>query len=132
MSAHTLATGLAAVRIAIGTLATFLPRLGMRLFGFPVEHDTPTTRAMARLFGIRNVVLGVQVAANAAHPDKLAHVARINAGVDAADVAVFAAPLRGRQGIDRASIMAGLTAVAACAGFVALSVTASREATHRD
>lgn len=129
MDARTLATRLAAVRIAIGMLATFLPRLGMRLFGFPAEHDTPTTRAMARLFGIRNVVLGVQVAANAQHPDRLAHVARVNAGVDAADVAVFAVPLLRRQGIGRAAVMAGLTATAACVGFVTLSATASGEAT---
>ena len=48
-------------RILLGIAPFVAARPSARLLGFPVDHDNPTTRLMARLFGVRDIGLGVLV-----------------------------------------------------------------------
>jgi hypothetical protein len=49
---------IAFLRIAIGVVSWFAPRLGGRLFGLDVSGN-PQAPYLARLFGVRDVVLGL-------------------------------------------------------------------------
>ena len=49
---------IAALRIAIGVISYLAPRLGGRLFGLDVAGN-PQAPYLARLFGVRDLVLGI-------------------------------------------------------------------------
>jgi hypothetical protein len=115
-----LAQVLAGIRIAIGSLAILTPRLGLRLFGFPVEHDNPTAGLLGRLFGVRNVLLGLEVLNADDDPVELERMAGMNATVDAADALLIAGPLVRRKGLARGGLTAFVTASAVGLGFVQL------------
>ena len=97
--------GLAAAgRVAIGAAALFAPVRTSRLLGFPQAHDSATARLMGRLFGVRDVALGLLVWRVREDP-ALSRVAfALNACVDAGDVAAATVPLARRSGIDRAAL----------------------------
>ncbi|HUB09387.1 MAG TPA: hypothetical protein VMB50_20455 [Myxococcales bacterium] len=104
----------AAVRGALG-LAPFLAAgLLVRRLGFPPEHDNASARLMARLFGVRDALLGVLAAWVIGHPADLPFIALVQAGADGGDLLSAAIPLARRQGIDRAAAM---TAAFAGVGF---------------
>jgi hypothetical protein len=46
-------------RIIIGVALLFPTILSLRLFGIPEKYDSAALRAMGRLFGIRDIALGV-------------------------------------------------------------------------
>jgi hypothetical protein len=73
------------------------------MLGFPPAHDTPTTRLMARFFGVRDIGLGVLVFYALAHPLVLSFVILFNSLTDFGDLFAIAIPLLRRQGIDRAA-----------------------------
>ena len=83
--------------------------LGRRIFGIPAAQDNGGgLRLAARLFGIRNVVLGSwALLARDQGVDERRLCYRLNAAVDVADVAVLAwAGIRG-DGLRRAALMGG-------------------------
>lgn len=103
-------------RIVIGLTPILAAGPAVRLLGFPVEHDNPTGRVMARLFGVRDIGLGVMaIGAALAHPSWLGFVCLFNAAHDAGDAAMFAWPLLRRSGIDRAATIGLLVASSAVA-----------------
>jgi Domain of unknown function (DUF4267) len=93
----------AAGRVAIGAAAVLAPGPTSRLLGFPRQHDSATARLMGRLFGIRDVALGVLVWQVREDRELSRFAYKLNAWVDAGDMAAAAAPLLRRRGIDRAS-----------------------------
>ena len=115
-------------RIAIGGAAALAPGALLTAFGIDASEDSPTLRYFARLFGIRNAVLGVLLWQVRHDPDRLAVVARINAITEILDAMAGAAPLVARQGRDRSAIAAVATSLAVSAGFAGLSVAARRRA----
>jgi hypothetical protein len=85
------------------------PILGARpvaqLLGFPSAHDTPTTRLFARLFGVRDIGLGILVFWALQDVAMLRFVFLFNAAHDLADALVIGVPLVHKQGIDRAAYL---------------------------
>jgi hypothetical protein len=106
------------VRILLGLTPFFAARLSARLMGFPLGHDNPTTRLMARLFGVRDVGLGVLVFFGLQHPESLAFIVLFNALTDFGDLLAIAIPLLKRQGIDRAAWTSAVFALPAGVGWL--------------
>jgi hypothetical protein len=103
------ATRAGVTRICIGGSMVLTTGLGRRIFGIPAAQDNGGgLRLAARLFGIRNVVLGTwSLLAREQGIDERRLCYRLNAAVDAADLAVLAwAGVRG-QGLVRAALMGG-------------------------
>jgi hypothetical protein len=98
-------------RIVLGLAPFVAPRLSARLLGFPLSHDTPTTRLMARFFGVRDIGLGLLAFYAIAHPELAGPVFLFNALMDAGDLYAISIPLVKRQGIDRAALMSALFAI---------------------
>jgi hypothetical protein len=90
-------------RVVLGLVPFVAARRSAALLGFPQAHDTPTTRLMARFFGVRDVGLGVLVFYALSHPAVLTFVLLFNALTDFGDLGAIAIPLLRRQGIDRAA-----------------------------
>lgn len=90
-------------RILLGLAPFVAARRASRLLGFPESHDSPTARLMARLFGVRDVGLGVLVFWALGHPEVLPFVLLFNALTDFGDLVAISIPLVRRQGIDRAA-----------------------------
>ena len=107
-------------RIVLG-LAPFLAAgPSSRLLGFPMQHDTATARLMARLFGVRDVGLGVLVFYALRHPETLGFVMVFNALTDFGDLLAISIPLLKRQGIDRAAVRSAAFALPAGVGWLAV------------
>ncbi|GEM_PF-1655206 len=94
------ASSLAAGRIVIGLAPIVAPEASMQLLGFPVEHDNPTGRMVAGLFGTRDIALGAIVLANLDDERALRRTFLLNLCVDLADAAVISIPLWTDAGID--------------------------------
>ena len=90
-------------RILLGLAPFLAARPSARVMGFPADHDNPTTRLMARLFGVRDIGLGVLVFYGLQHPATLAFIIIFNALTDFGDLFAIGIPLLRRQGIDRAA-----------------------------
>lgn len=116
-----LARQMGVARIAIGAAALLAPSLTSRLMGFPTDHDNPTARLMGRLFGVRDVALGVLVLSLHDDPRVARSIYHLNAAVDAGDAASMAAAVVGRQGIDRAAMSSAALAVPAALGWIHLA-----------
>lgn len=109
-------------RVLIGLTPFFMAGPAVRLLRVPGSHDNPSMRLMARLFGVRDVGLGVLVFWATSHPEALGFVLLFNAVTDFGDAASAAIPLLKRDGIDLA---AGFTlALASAAGVLWLVVHA--------
>ena len=117
-----------AERVAIGGAAALAPGALLTAFGIDGDEDSPTLRYFARLFGIRNAVLGLLLWQARNDPARLAVMARINAATEVLDAAAGAVPLVKRQGRDRSAIAAVATSLAVSAGFAGLAIAASRRA----
>jgi hypothetical protein len=117
---RTVLEAMAMGRVAIG-LAPFIAagRLS-RLLGFPEDHDNPTSRLMARFFGIRDVGLGVLIQYGVRHPELLPFLVVFNACMDGGDLLSIAIPLVRRQGIDRAGWRSSMFAATGGLGWLAV------------
>ena len=118
VSKVTLAMGVG--RVLLGLAPFVAAELSTRLLGFPPEHDNPTSRLMARFFGVRDVGLGVLIFHGLAHTEQLPFLLLFNALTDFGDLFAIAIPLVRRQGIDRAAL--GSAAFALPAGLAWLAV----------
>lgn len=119
---HHLVFGMGVGRILLGLAPFVAAGPSARLLGFPTSHDNPTTRLMGRLFGVRDVGLGVLVFYALRHPEILPFVLLFNALTDFGDLLAIAIPLVRRQGIDRAALAsAGFALPAGLAWLAVLS-----------
>lgn len=101
-------------RIAIGAGMLTAPELSMRALGF--SEVTPATAAVARIAGVRDLVLGAVTLAALDDPARLRAASLANAVADSGDTAAFAAALGSAE---RTAGARGLAAAlpAALAGF---------------
>ena len=90
-------------RIAIGLAPFVAAKASSRMLGFPADHDNPTTRLMARMFGVRDIGLGLLAFYGACHPEVLPVLALFQAAMDVGDLVSMINALVRRQGIDRAA-----------------------------
>ncbi len=90
-------------RIALGLAPFVAPTAASSLLGFPVAHDNPTTRLMARMFGVRDIGLGLIAFFAVAHPALRAPIFLFQAATDAGDLVAIGTALVRRHGIDRAA-----------------------------
>ena len=112
-------------RIALGLIPFFAAKRSAALLGFPAAHDTPTTRLMARFFGVRDVGLGILVFYALTHPASLLFILGFNGAMDFGDLIAISIPLLKRQGIDRAAwTSVGFALPAAIAWLTVLSQAA--------
>jgi len=95
--------GMAVGRVALGLAPFLAARPAARVLGFPLAHDTPTTRLMARFFGVRDIGLGVLAVYALCHPETAPFLFLFNAFMDLGDLVATGIPLVRRQGIDRAA-----------------------------
>jgi hypothetical protein len=110
-------------RVLLGVTPFAAARRSATWLGFPADHDTATSRLMARFFGVRDVGLGVLVFYALAHPPLLSFVLIFNGLTDLGDLVAIAIPLVRREGIDRAAwTSAAFAAPAAIAWLVVRSV----------
>jgi hypothetical protein len=78
----------AAGRIAIGLGMLAAPETALRALGF--SEVSPATRAVGRIAGVRDLVLGLVTLAALDDPARLRTASLANAGADAGDAAAFA------------------------------------------
>lgn len=104
--------GMALGRIAIGAAPLVAAGPASRLLGFPAAHDNATARLMARMFGVRDIGLGVLALWGLRHPEALPFIFLFNAAMDAGDLVSISAPLLKRQGIDAAALRSAAFAIA--------------------
>lgn len=90
MRAATLVSALG--RIAIGTGLMVAPELSLRALGF--SEVSPALKAVARVAGIRDLVLGGVTLSAMDDPERLLGATVANATADAGDTAAFALALR--------------------------------------
>jgi hypothetical protein len=118
------AQALAIERVATGALATMAPSRAIRAIATP-KSDTEAARYLARLLGIRQVVLGVMLWQSRDDRAWLRRMATLNALMEALDAAVTLLALVQRHGSARPSAATVGAALAASAAFLALRSAAS-------
>jgi hypothetical protein len=106
-----LALGLGGARVAIGAATWLVPSTSMRFLGF--DPEDAQNRALGRLAGTRDLILGVLAIASLGEPAAMRATSLANAWVDAGDAATFGIALARRQGIDQAAVMGTASATAA-------------------
>ncbi|MFM9135939.1 MAG: DUF4267 domain-containing protein [bacterium] len=117
-----------AERVTIGAAAALAPGPLLAAFGIADDEDSPTLRYFARLFGIRNAVLGVLLWQARNDPKRLGTLAAVNAATEILDAIAGSAPLVTRQGRDASAAAAVATSLAVSAGFAGLAIAARRVA----
>ncbi|MDB4933202.1 MAG: hypothetical protein JWP87_174, partial [Labilithrix sp.] len=85
--------GMGIGRVVLGLAPFVAAEPSSRLLGFPAQHDNPTARLMGRLFGVRDVGLGVLVFYGLTHPAVLAFLLLFNAITDFGDLFAIGIPL---------------------------------------
>jgi Domain of unknown function (DUF4267) len=98
-------------RIALGLAPFVAAGPASRMLGFPHTHDNATARLMGRLFGVRDIGLGVLAFYAIRHPETAPFLFLFNAFMDLGDLFAVTIPLARRQGIDRGAAMSGLAAL---------------------
>ena len=106
-------------RMAVGGLVVLAPGRVIRAIA-PPESDTEAARYMARLLGIRQVVLGVMLWQSRDDRAWLRRMATLNALTEALDAAATLLALVQRRGGARPSAAVVGAALAASAAFLAL------------
>ena len=119
------AKALAIERVATGGLAAIAPARAIRAITTP-KSDTEAARYVARLLGIRQVVLGVMLWQSRDDRAWLRRMATLNALMEALDaVATVVALVQRRGGEGRPSAATVGAALSASAAFLALRAAAS-------
>ena len=111
-------------RIALGLAPFVAARPASRLLGFPDSHDNATSRLMGRLFGVRDIGLGVLAFYALKHPEVAPFIFLFNAFMDLGDLFAISIPLVKRQGIDRAAIRSGMFAMIAVPAWLVVYLIA--------
>ncbi len=117
------AKGLALERVATGGFVAIAPGRAIGALTTP-GYDTEAARYVARLLGIRQVVLGVMLWQARNDRTRVRQVATLNALAEALDAAATLASVGQRRG-GRPSAAPAVAALAASAAFLALRAAAS-------
>lgn len=125
-SARRYAAGMGTMRIAVGVAAVAAPGALMTGLGAPAEFNTPALRYWARLFGVRNTALGLQILHARRDPERLRELATLNAGVELADLAAGSVIAVQVPEMRRTGFAVMVTSVTAAAGFVGLRAVTRR------
>jgi hypothetical protein len=125
MSLTGYAGAMLAERVGVGAAAGLAPGALLKAFGIDESEDSPTLRYFARLFAVRNAVLGVLVWDARHDPRRLERVAWINAATEVLD----AAPLTTGRTKPAAAAGAIGASLAVSAGFIGLALKARRART---
>ena len=120
------ATAMVVERIAVGAAAIVAPGPLLTGFGAPADADTPALRYTTRLFGIRNVALGVQVWQARKDPTRLAALSGQNATVELTDLVAGAVVTSTDPQMRRPGVAVMATSLAVASGFLVLRRLASR------
>ena len=118
------AKALAIERVTTGGLAAIVPGRAIRTITTP-KSDTEAARYVARLLGIRQVVLGVMLWQSRHDRAWLRRMATLNALMETLDAAATLVALVQRRGGDRPSAATVGAALSASAAFLALRAAAS-------
>ena len=113
-------------RVLLGVVPFIAAGPSARLLGFPENHDNPTTRLMARFFGVRDVGLGVLVFYGLGHLPALPFILLFNAMTDLGDLFAIGIPLVRRHGIDRGAWTSSGFALPAGLGWLTMFSLASQ------
>ncbi len=119
------ATALSVVRTLVGTASWACPALSWRTFGLGSMNESPSAALMTRLFGVRDLALGLAVR----HPNPETQQAALQIGVALDAVDLLASLLALRGGAPKASLV-GVGCGAAL--FVGLGLTALADRQHVD
>jgi hypothetical protein len=122
-SRHRFQLALAAGRGAIGLAALLAPGPMAGIMGFPPGTDTPTTRLLARLFGLREIAMSALTMRGFARDPGNRQLMLWNAAVDGSDAAVAGLALARRQGVDRAALNTLALAIPLCGAWLWLART---------
>lgn len=95
---------MATMRAGIGVASICAPSASARIAGFPAAHANPSARLMARLFGVRELLLAWLVFDAVRGGDPAPSVFVLQAAVDAADVAAQSVSVIKGDGIARGAI----------------------------
>ena len=126
MSLTRYAGAMLAERVGVGAAAGLAPGALLKSFGISAEEDSPTLRYFARLFAVRNAVLGVLVWEARQDPPRLERIAWINAATELVDAAAAAAPLASGRTKPQAAAGAIGASLAVGAAFAGLALRARR------
>ena len=125
------ATRMAIARMSIGGTLMF-PGLARRLFGIPENQDSGSLRMLARLFGVRNIVLGAwALMAREQGPEERLLCYRLNAVVDAADVFALAWGGATGEGLVQAAVMGSGLGLSAAVAWIELAKDVASAASDR-
>lgn len=117
------ATVLSVLRSFVGTASWAGPALSWRTFGLGPMDGSPSAALMTRLFGVRDLALGLAVR----HPNPETQRAALQIGVAVDAVDLLAGSLAFRRGAPKASLV-GVGCGAAV--FVGLGLTALADRHH--
>jgi hypothetical protein len=123
------AAAMLAERVGLGVAAIAAPGPLLAVFGAPEGSDGPVMRYFARIFGIRNIALGLQVWDARDDVERLRQLALLNAAVELSDAVAGAVTAARSPEMRRAGAAAVATSLAVASGFVGLSVVAGRHRT---
>ena len=126
MSLSGYAGAMLAERVGVGAAAGLAPGALLKAFGIDESEDSPTLRYFARLFAVRNAVLGVLVWEARHDPRRLERVAWINAATELVDAVAASAPLTTRRTKPQAAAGAIGASLAVSAAFAGLALRARR------
>lgn len=112
---NTLVYCLAAGRMILGLAPIIAAEPLSKLLGFPEAHNNPSTRLFARLFGVRDIGLGILVIFLLKDIELLRWGLIFNAFHDLADIGMIAIPLWRKQGMKKAAL---LCMMFACGGLI--------------
>jgi hypothetical protein len=113
-------TRVGVTRIVLGSSVGLTTTIAAKVFGAPPEQLTTGARFLARLFGVRNCVLGVwTLALRDADPAEQRRCFQFNAAVDIADLLLVIPFLRHRD-LRRAAFMSAVLAASVTLAWVEL------------
>lgn len=125
------AARIAVLRTVVGALGLLASRPVQVAFGLPAKQDSPAARAFARLFGIRNIALGMWALSARDSSDVVRRRCyELNAAVDIADVAVLLWPVVRRQGLARFGITSALLGTSATLAWLELLARQGKETSN--
>lgn len=105
------------LRILLGLAPFLFPKKCMSIFKFPQEHDNESARMMARLFGVRDIGLGLLTVAVLLFPQSMIYIFLFNIAIDSGDVFSFLFSMGKNNPCRKAAINGALVASFAVAAW---------------
>ncbi len=121
-----MAVAMTVERVLVGAAAIAVPGPLLTTFGAPAELNNPALRYTTRLFGIRNVALGLQVWGARNDPARLRELAGQNAAVELTDMVAGSALMVGDTPLRGPGLAVMATSISVATGFLTLRALAGR------